>query len=187
MGIRNHLDNLGRSVLEQVDGEAMRTNQSIHLNKESEARFWSKVSLDLVSGCWIWGAYVDNVGYGNFGVNGKTARAHAVSWTIFNGKMQAGMVLDHICNNRRCVNPDHLRLATHTENQRNQKLRVNNTCGFKGVYFDKRRGHWVARVRAGRVYWLGSFGTPTEAHAAYCEAAVKHHGEFANFGVVNVE
>jgi hypothetical protein len=85
---------------------------------------------------------------------------------------------DHIngnhLDNRRC----NLRIANHTQNMRNSKIRVNNTSGYKGVY--KKRNKWAARIKVnGKNIWLGVFVTPELAYFAYCEAAKKYHGEFA--------
>lgn len=44
--------------------------------------------------------------------------AHRASWTHVNGQVPIGMTLDHTCKNRRCVNPQHLRLLSNYENSR---------------------------------------------------------------------
>lgn len=94
-----------------------------------------------------------------------------------------GMQTDHIdgdgLNNRRC----NLRLATPSENARNQRRARDNTSGFKGVWWHKGRRKWQAQIMAGgRQKYLGLFNTAEEAHAAYCEAARSLHGEFARIG-----
>jgi hypothetical protein len=95
----------------------------------------------------------------------------------------AGLVVDHIngnkLDNRRC----NLRLASNTDNVRNQKLHKNNKTGYKGVSLDKRTGLYVAGIMVNRRnYCLGSFADPKTAHEAYLEAAKAHFGEFANPG-----
>ena len=91
-----------------------------------------------------------------------------------------GMNGDHVdgdgLNNRR----SNLRLATKTENNRNARRSVRNTSGFKGVSWDKPRRKWRADIKvSGRSKHVGYFDTPKAAHAAYCEAATRLHGEFA--------
>jgi len=90
-----------------------------------------------------------------------------------------GMEVDHINGNPLDNRKGNLRLCTHAENLRNTKLRVSNKCGFKGVSFDARRGMWRSRVTVdGAEVWLGYFDSAKDAHAAYCAAAKKLHGEF---------
>lgn len=88
-----------------------------------------------------------------------------------------GMQVDHIngdtLDNRRC----NLRLATPAQNGRNRGKYPNNTSGFKGAFYHY--GRWQAGIRVdGKLMYLGTYNTPEEAHAAYCEAAKKYHGEF---------
>ena len=75
-------------------------------------RFWSKVTLDAVSGCWLWSAALshadDDGGYGVFWFNGKLQRAHRVSYAELVGPIPKGLTLDHLCRVRQCVNPSHL-------------------------------------------------------------------------------
>lgn len=94
-------------------------------------------------------------------------------------------IVDHIdcdkLNNRR----SNLRLTTPAGNVWNQPRRRTNKTGFKGVYVQvecNRTWYRAALVVEGKRIHLGLFNTPEEAHAAYCEAAKKYHGEFANFG-----
>ena len=89
--------------------------------------------------------------------------------------------VDHISGDGLDNRRSNLRLATNTENSRNQPVRKSNTSGFKGADFHKAVGLWRARIRCdgNRRVHLGYFATPEEAHAAYCVAARKLHGEFA--------
>ena len=94
-----------------------------------------------------------------------------------------GLHVDHVdgngLNNRR----SNLRVATPAENQRNRGLHINNTSGYKGVGWDKQRGKWLAQIElSGKTTRLGRYATKELAHAAYCEAAKMHFGQFANFG-----
>ena len=108
---------------------------------------------------------------------------HRFAYASLVGPIPPGMQIDHRCGCRICVNPAHLRLATRAENSRNQKIPKDNTSGFKGVSWDKRKGKWRAGIRAnGKTLYLGCFATREQAHTAYCEAAKRFHGEFANFG-----
>lgn len=108
--------------------------------------------------------------------------AHRVAYEIQNGS--AVDRLDHICGTPGCVNPYHLRPCTANENGYNSGKHSNNRSGFKGVYKDKPRGKWAAEIRIrGKKTHLGRFDSVEEAYAAYCSAAIEHHGEFANVGM----
>lgn len=78
---------------------------------------------------------------------------------------------------------NNLRLATSSQNKMNGVRRSDNTSGYRGVWFEKRRSHWVAEILAdGIKRHLGSFPTAEAAAAAYAEAAARIHGKFANLG-----
>lgn len=90
---------------------------------------------------------------------------------------------DHINGNRIDNRRENLMVCKRSENSHNQKISIDNTSGFKGVYWDKPYKKWRARILINnKRKHLGYFTTPEEAHSACCEAAIKYYGEFANFG-----
>jgi hypothetical protein len=74
--------------------------------------------VDPTSGCWVWQRTTDASGYGQMRANRQTAYAHRVFWEREHGRIPGGLQLDHLCRNRRCVNPDHMELVTTRENTR---------------------------------------------------------------------
>lgn len=75
---------------------------------------------------------------------------------------------------------ENLRIATHAENNHNQRLSVNNTSGIKGVCWHKARQKWQARIMVnGKTKHLGYFISLADAREAYDKAAKKYHGAFA--------
>ena len=79
----------------------------------AEDRFWAKVKK--TDGCWIWTA-TKTKGYGRMKVDGKMKLAHRFSYEIHKGAIPSGLEVMHACNNKPCVNPDHLSAGTHSKN-----------------------------------------------------------------------
>ena len=80
-----------------------------------EERFNKKI--DKTETCWNWLGLLDCGGYGRFSIgNGKWFKAHRVSYQLFKGEIPEGLVVRHQCNNRKCVNPEHLELGTQKDN-----------------------------------------------------------------------
>jgi hypothetical protein len=83
----------------------------------NDETFWNRV--DATGDCWIWmGSRSNGRGaiYGNLNLNGIHEKAHRASWKILVGEIPIGKILDHLCRNTLCVNPDHLEPVTHKEN-----------------------------------------------------------------------
>lgn len=76
----------------------------------------SKITVDEKYGCWNWMGGVNSCGYSQFYFKGENERGHRLSYEIFKGKIPDGLCLDHLCRNKRCVNPDHLEPVTRKEN-----------------------------------------------------------------------
>jgi hypothetical protein len=80
-------------------------------------RFMSKV--DVTDGCWNWVGGINTPGYGTFNPRyGLKKYAHRWLYELLVESIPAGLELDHLCFNRRCVNPDHLEPVTRQENVR---------------------------------------------------------------------
>lgn len=75
------------------------------------------------AGCWVWTAGMETNGYGRVSTkwNGER-KAHRAFYVQVKGQIPTGFVIDHMCRNRACVNPDHLRVVTHLVNV------TENTC-----------------------------------------------------------
>jgi hypothetical protein len=86
-----------------------------------EERFWSKISPEPNTGCWIW-CGDSNGNYGSFGVydvktnTHRNEYAHRFSYRLHKGEIPLGFQIDHCCRMKLCVNPDHLELVTPREN-----------------------------------------------------------------------
>lgn len=82
-------------------------------------RFYAKTEYVRETGCLEWrGAITASTGYGKFGYEGRAQDTHRVVWQMAHGPIPAGMMICHICDNRKCVHLHHLFLGTRSDNMR---------------------------------------------------------------------
>lgn len=88
--------------------------------------------------------------------------------------------VDHIDGNGLNNLRKNLRLATHAQNMHNARNRTDNSSGFRGVHWEKRRQKWVAACMTNGVSnFLGYFDKKEDAIAAYADFVTENRGEFA--------
>lgn len=68
--------------------------------------------------CWLYTYSKDGLGYGVFYYQHTAYKAHRVAYELINGEIPSGLVIDHLCRTRHCINPDHLEAVTQKENVR---------------------------------------------------------------------
>jgi predicted XRE-type DNA-binding protein len=93
-------------------------------------RFWSKVDIKDKSECWEWGKHINNLGYGKFWFDDKWQQAHRVAFILSGGILtkEKPFVL-HKCDNRKCVNPEHLYAGNQTDNMKDRSNKGRWSCG----------------------------------------------------------
>lgn len=75
-------------------------------------RFWSSVRRDGADECWLWTKSPSSP-YGRFALSGNaTIAAHRFAYQLLVGPIPAGLELDHLCRQKKCVNPAHLEVVT---------------------------------------------------------------------------
>lgn len=82
------------------------------------------------NGCWVWNWSVQRKGYASVWIDGRGVKAHRVAYELANGPIPEGMVIRHTCGNPSCVNAEHLRAGTLTENTRDM-VAAGNQCHQK--------------------------------------------------------
>lgn len=98
-----------------------------------EERFWCKVKIGLEDECWCWTGSKSSTGYGNISTkkNKSPINAHRLSYTINKGKIPDGMVVMHTCDNKLCVNPNHLVIGTKKDNSNDMMAKNRGIGQFK--------------------------------------------------------
>lgn len=105
-----------RSHLGQVKGQPLRFVNGHNARKRTD---WTEVPGPLSTPCWLWNGTVNGEGYGVLRVNYKQLKAHRWVWERMCGTLPGdGLVPDHLCRQRSCVNPGHIDWVSSATNRR---------------------------------------------------------------------
>jgi hypothetical protein len=118
------------------------------MTEAQEQRFWEKVQK--TDKCWYWTASVTTNGYGQFHIDRRAFRPHRLSYELLVAPIPEGLVLDHLCKNILCVNPQHLEPVTQSENMRRERKKK---CiyGHTDYVWNGKRRHCRGCAREGRM------------------------------------
>ncbi len=94
-------------------------------------------------GCWVWKWSVERKGYASVRVNGRAQKAHRVSYELAKGPIPERAIIRHLCDDPACLNPDHLKVGTGSDNMRdmaasgnqgNQKLTIDEANEIRQIF-----------------------------------------------------
>lgn len=126
---------------------------------------------------------VSRLGYRSIIFGTRRYQAHRLAWLYVHGRWPE-YAIDHINGNPGDNRIFNLRECTYSQNSANAKIRSNNTSGFKGVSWSRKRNKWIASLTInGRPKNLGGFETREEASAFREMISKQVYGEFASDGV----
>ena len=126
------------------------------MKRPLKERFEEKVNV-IENGCHEWTGCLAANGYGMLHLNGKTAFAHRVAFELANGQIMDKSYVLHLCDNRKCVNPDHLFLGTFQDNMDDMVSKMRHAVGEKNGHA-KLNAEQVREIRA-----IGGSNTKTAA------------------------
>ena len=155
-------------------------------------RFWAKVTR--AGDCWIWTGFKTRQGYGSFRWQGRARPAHRVALSVLVAEVLSHLVVDHLCRNRACVNPAHLRAVTSGENTRApgslqaEHQRRKTTCPQGHALAGERPATFEARLSAlhRTVHLIASsarfrcLNLPEDSRITTISAAAKFCGAFGS-------
>ena len=125
---------------------------------------------------------LDREGYRRVRIDNRQYLEHRLVWLWHHGEFPR--ILDHIDRNRDNNRLENLRLCNESQNAANAEKPSHNTSGYRGVYFERGRDKWIARIRivvdGNRTrYRIGRYDTAEEAAIAYNVHMMRHFRDYA--------
>ena len=117
-------------------------------------RFWDKVQIKGENDCWEWQASIRSkkTGYGCFKYMGKVIDAHRMSWFLTFNEWPKNLIC-HSCDNKLCVNPNHLWEGTYSDNLNDAIKKGINLCGGYFKKYNSKEEYNIAWRERNLIRW----------------------------------
>lgn len=129
-----------------------------------------------VGECIEWTGYVNYFGYGKLTYQNRQEYAHRAAWIANGGVIPDGMFICHKCDNRRCINPDHLFVGSQKDNMQDMKAK----CRRRNVGGARGSAHPSAKVNEAQVLEIRASNLTPEEIAARFNISKKHVYQILN-------
>ena len=143
-------------------------DQQTQSDPTAVTRFNKKIEPEPMSGCFLWTGSVNQEGYGKFRFNGASRLASRVAWQLSVGAIPDGLYVCHKCDNRACVNPDHLFVGNDIDNVVDMVSKGRARKSKQGLPLWVSRNHdgYCVRNRVnGKRFYHGTYKTLEEAES----------------------
>lgn len=122
-------DPLQKSILPFYSEKLRERWENNNYEKQVLKRIIKKIKIDDGTECWIWTGAKGAGGYGNTYYNGKYVNSHRLMYQIFIGKVPKDKHVCHTCDNKLCINPEHLFVGTQKDNHDDMLSKKRQSCG----------------------------------------------------------
>lgn len=147
---------------------------------------YAKIDAEDFATLSVYSWYTLKTGYAATSVGGRKNKKMIYMHRLVMDVIDRFISVDHINKNKLDNRKENLRICSHKQNCSNSSKSKNlKTSKFKGVYFDKQRGKWAAKIKVNYInIFLGRFDDEIGAAKKYNKAALEHFGDFASLNII---